>query len=52
VHGTRMRDALIAAGRPPEWVVYAGEGHGWFMLETRLDFAKRLEEFLAKHLKP
>jgi dipeptidyl aminopeptidase/acylaminoacyl peptidase len=50
VHGTRMRDALAAAGRPPEWVVYDGEGHGWNKLETQLDFAKRLEDFLAKHL--
>jgi len=52
VHGTRMRDALTAAGRPPEWVLYPGEGHGWLKLETRLDFARRLEQFLAKHLAP
>jgi dipeptidyl aminopeptidase/acylaminoacyl peptidase len=50
VHGTRMRDALVAAGRPPEWIVYEGEGHGWLKLETRLDFAQRLEDFLARHL--
>jgi dienelactone hydrolase len=52
VHGTRMRDALAAAGRPPEWVVYPGEGHGWFKLETRVDFAQRMERFLAQHLQP
>ncbi len=53
VHGQRMREALMAAGRPPEeWVVYTGEGHGWFKLETRLDFARRLEAFLARHLAP
>lgn len=50
VHGTRMRDALVAAGRPPEWVVYEGEGHGWLKPETRYDFARRLEAFLARHL--
>ncbi len=52
LHGERMRDALVAAGRPPEWVMYGDEGHGWFKLETRLDFAARLEAFLARHLKP
>jgi dienelactone hydrolase len=51
VHGTRMRDALFAAGRPPTWVLYPDEGHGWYKLENRLDFARRLEEFLALHLK-
>jgi dienelactone hydrolase len=52
VHGTRMRDALAAAGRPPEWVLYPGEGHGWFKQETRVDFARRMEAFLARHLGP
>jgi dipeptidyl aminopeptidase/acylaminoacyl peptidase len=50
-HGKRMRDALTDAGRPPAWVVYPQEGHGWLTLETQLDFARRLEEFLASHLK-
>lgn len=51
-HGTRMRDALIAAGRPPEWVTYPGEGHGWSKPAHRLDFARRVETFLARHLAP
>jgi dipeptidyl aminopeptidase/acylaminoacyl peptidase len=51
VHGKRMRQALIDVGRPPTWVVYEEEGHGWRKLENNLDFAKRLEEFLATHLK-
>jgi dipeptidyl aminopeptidase/acylaminoacyl peptidase len=50
-HGTRMRDALRAAGQEPEWVTYGGEGHGWLRLENRVDFANRLEGFLARHLK-
>lgn len=50
VHGTRMRDALTKAGRPPEWVVYDDEGHGWYKLSTRVDFAARMEAFLARHL--
>jgi dipeptidyl aminopeptidase/acylaminoacyl peptidase len=49
-HGIRMRDALRDAGNDPEWVVYDGEGHQWRNPETRVDFALRLERFLAKHL--
>jgi len=49
-HGERLRDALTAAGRPPAWVVYPDEAHGWLKPENRLDWARRLERFLAKHL--
>lgn len=50
-HATRMRAALRAAGREPEWVLYPDEGHGWLKAENRIDFAKRLERFLAEHLR-
>ena len=49
-HGTRMRDALRAAGQAPEWIVYDDEGHGWLMLQTQLDFHQRLERFIDRHL--
>jgi dipeptidyl aminopeptidase/acylaminoacyl peptidase len=49
-HGKRLRDAMKDAGNPPEWVSYAHEAHGFTKLENELDFAKRLEAFLAKHL--
>lgn len=51
-HGDRMRASLRAAGNDPEWVLYPDEGHGWFLVPNRVDFAERLERFLAKHLKP
>jgi dipeptidyl aminopeptidase/acylaminoacyl peptidase len=51
-HGHRMNDALKAAGNPPEWVSYPEEGHGFYKRENRLDFARRVEAFLAKHLQP
>ena len=51
VHGKDMRAALTDAGRAPEWVVYPDEGHGWRKLETQRDFARRLEVFLARHLR-
>jgi dipeptidyl aminopeptidase/acylaminoacyl peptidase len=47
-----MREALTKAGRPPEWVLYANEGHGWREDETVFDFWRRVEAFLAKHLAP
>ena len=50
-HGTRMRDALVAAGKEPEWALYADEGHGWLKVENRVDFAGRVERFLAQHLR-
>jgi dipeptidyl aminopeptidase/acylaminoacyl peptidase len=47
-----MRDALKAAGHPPEWITYADEGHGFGKPEDQLDFARRLDAFLAKYLQP
>ncbi|MFT7722163.1 MAG: prolyl oligopeptidase family serine peptidase [Roseateles sp.] len=49
-HGERMRDALAKVGNAPEWVVYSDEGHSWLRPESRIDFANRMERFLAKHL--
>lgn len=51
-HGERMRDALVAAGQKPEWVVYPGEGHGFGIPANRVDYYKRVEAFLAKYLQP
>ena len=50
-HAEAMRDAMAAAGHPPEWVIYPDEGHGWLKPANRLDFARRLERFLAEQLK-
>ena len=50
-HGERLRDALKDAGRPPEWVSYANEGHSWRQVSTQVDFARRVEQFLATHLR-
>ena len=49
-HGERMRDALTKAGNPPEWAVYSGEGHGWALLKTKIDFYGRMEKLLQKSL--
>lgn len=50
-HGERMRDALAKAGHPAEWISYRGESHSFTNLDNKVDFARRVEVFLAKHLK-
>ena len=49
-HGVRLREALVKQGRPPQWVVYPGEAHSWRLPATLVDFAGRMERFLAEHL--
>jgi dipeptidyl aminopeptidase/acylaminoacyl peptidase len=49
-HGEAMRDALRAAGKPVEWVLYPEEGHGFLKESNRTDFYKRMEKFLDQHL--
>ena len=49
-HGKRLREAMHKTGREPEWIVYDGEAHGWRKTEHRVDFAKKLEAFLSRHL--
>jgi dipeptidyl aminopeptidase/acylaminoacyl peptidase len=51
-HGERLRAALIDAGRPPVWITYPNEAHGWRKFSDRVDFARRMEAFLAQYLKP
>jgi len=51
VHGEKMRQALIEAGSPPEWIVYDDEAHGWRRPKNKIDFWKKVEAFLAKQLK-
>lgn len=52
VHGTKMKDALVARNVPVEWVVYDDEGHGFLVEQNRLDFYRRVGAFLDKHIGP
>jgi len=49
-HFSKMRSALQDAKADAEFIEYAGEGHGWSTLKTRLDFWGRVEKFLDKHI--
>ena len=51
-HGEMMRHALAAAGKPFEWHVYAGEGHGLIKAENRYAHYHSVEAFLDRNLKP
>jgi dipeptidyl aminopeptidase/acylaminoacyl peptidase len=50
VHGESLRAKLAAAGRPPEWVLYDDEGHGWRRPQNQVDFWNRVERFLQTHI--
>lgn len=50
IHGYKLRDALKAHNAQVEWVEYPEEGHGWALVETRVDFWTRVEKFLARHI--
>jgi dipeptidyl aminopeptidase/acylaminoacyl peptidase len=46
-----MRDALIAAGNPPEGVIIqADEGHGFYKPENKLKLYTELLGFLGRHI--
>ena len=46
----QLVEALRAEGTPVEYVLYADEGHGFALEANNLDFAGRMEEFLARHI--
>jgi dienelactone hydrolase len=48
----RLRDALAAQGRPPDWVVEPHEGHGFYDEAARERFYARLLAFLKRHTAP
>lgn len=50
-HGLDFRAALQKHGKPHEWVAYDGEAHGFRKTENVVDFYRRVERFLAEHLR-
>jgi dipeptidyl aminopeptidase/acylaminoacyl peptidase len=51
-HFNQFRDALKAANAPLETIEYKGEGHGLSLIENRVDFWTRTEQFLDRHIGP
>jgi len=50
-HAEKFLDAMRKAGKPVEWVRYPEEGHWFFYDQNRFDYYRKVEAFLAKHLK-
>jgi dipeptidyl aminopeptidase/acylaminoacyl peptidase len=50
INGEKFRDAMAALGKPVEWHVYAGEGHGFLKVENRVDYYERALRFFDKHI--
>lgn len=51
-HGQKLRDALKPHNKNVEYIEYPGEGHGWRLLETNIDFWTRAEKLLAQTIGP
>lgn len=49
IQASKLRDALVAAGKPVEFVPYPDEGHGFVKTENNVDFMKRVEAFMQKN---
>lgn len=50
-HGTQFRAAVQKTNKQVEWIEYADEAHGWYLLANDVDFWTRVEKFLDKNLK-
>ena len=50
VHGNKFRTVLSRTNNLIEWVDYPGEGHGWSQAPNRIDFWRRVESFLYRHI--
>jgi dipeptidyl aminopeptidase/acylaminoacyl peptidase len=49
-HAKRMREALVEAGNPPEWIVEGGEDHGFSNPENRVSAYTRILEFIDRNI--
>ncbi len=49
-HAEGMRDAMRAAGKSVEWVVYPDEAHGFVKFENRVDRYNKIEAFLKQNI--
>ncbi len=47
-HGRKLNEALKSHNKDVEYIEYAGEGHGWQLLKTNLDFWTRAERLLGR----
>ncbi|MGZ5846912.1 MAG: alpha/beta hydrolase family protein [Ramlibacter sp.] len=51
-HGRRFLGELERTNHDVEWVEYREEGHGWRIVRNRVDFWRRVENFLGRTIGP
>lgn len=49
-HGTKFYKAVKEKNANVEWVEYAEEGHGFYLLKNNIDFWGRVEKFLDQNI--
>ncbi len=50
VHGEKMKSALDKHNKKYEWMVVAGEGHGFRDPKNQVKFYGAVEKFLQQHI--
>lgn len=50
VHGKKMHQALLDAGKRVEWISFAEEGHGLYKYQSQQQYFKALLAFLDAHI--
>lgn len=51
-HALRLREAMDKAGKPYEWFVKDKEGHGFYTVESRLEYYEKILSFLHENTRP
>jgi dienelactone hydrolase len=51
-HGAALEAQLKKYGKPHEYLVEEGEGHGFRNVENRVAFFRKVDEFLARYMNP
>ncbi|MBY0573307.1 MAG: S9 family peptidase [Undibacterium sp.] len=50
IHGEKMRDKLRSLGKPVDWMVMVGEGHGWAKESNQILWGETMLKFVDKHI--
>jgi dipeptidyl aminopeptidase/acylaminoacyl peptidase len=51
-HGRKLLSALKETNKDVEWIEYPGEGHTLLLVANRVDYWRRVETFLGRHIGP
>ena len=51
-HGAALEARLKKFNKTHDYLVEEGEGHGFRNVENRVDFYRKVDEFLARYMNP